>query len=71
LERYELPDDPEELRALRDQEEPVILGLERKEDFKAILDDKVYVKEIEAYLEEWADSVCDLGNVRHLLKKEE
>ena len=71
MERFELPDDPNELRVLRESEEPLILGLDARADFKPILDDLVFCKEMEAYLEEWADGVCDMAQIRWELRKEE
>lgn len=64
LERFELPYDPAELRKIRLKEEPLILGLEDKENFKKIFDDEVFTKEIEAYLEEWSESIFDLAHLR-------
>jgi hypothetical protein len=70
LDRYELPEDPQELRLLREQEEPLILGLESREDMKTILDeDSAFVTEMEAYLEEWADSIYDLIKTRYAIAK--
>lgn len=64
--RFELPEDPAEVRALRQLEEPVILGLEKREDLKAVIeDDKQFVQEMSDYLEEFADSIYDMVKFRY------
>lgn len=46
-ERFQLPEDPAEVRELRKLEEPLILGLEKREDLKAILEeDKLFCAEM-------------------------
>lgn len=48
------------------------MGLENREDLKAILDDdKKFVQEMETYLEEWADSIYDVVKTRYLVLKKE
>ena len=48
----------------------MILGLESRQDMKAILEeDTAFVGEMEAYLEEWSDSIFDLIKTRYVILK--
>jgi hypothetical protein len=54
---------------LRELDEPLILGLDNKEDFKSILEgDPKFRKEIEAYFEEWSDSIYDICHNRWIIQ---
>lgn len=70
LDAYELPEDPSDLRILREQEEPLILGMENKDDMKGLLEDIVFIHEMESYLEQWANKILDLINTRYEVIKD-
>ena len=66
-ERFQLPEDPAEVRELRKLEEPLILGLEKREDLKAILeDDKLFCAEMQKYIEEWSKSIYTVVHLTYI-----